>query len=462
MHPVIARTNFRIQERLLGRRTFAFLRELEQTQHWPREKLQELQLERLQQIIGHAYEKSEYWRSVMNRIGVTPRDIRSLEDLQKLPLLDKEAVRAQRESMVDRQGRRRLSLVRTSGSTNEALQFYTDSEREAQVNAARIRGHRWIGVDKGDREMYFWGSPIELNKQDRIKRFRDGLVNDGLTNGFEINPELVQEYFTFWMRWRPKCIFGYPNSLMLMAFMARSQNLDLRALRTRGLTAICTTAEMLTEIDRHKISEGFGVPVFDSYGLREVGLIGHECRNQVMHTMDDQLLLETIDPQTLEPTDGEGELVVTNLFSGVMPMIRYRTGDMVTLAAEPCSCGLSLNSVKVSGGRIADFVVTSDGRWIPGYAFIYICRSVPGVVKFQVQQDRPGAVQILVATDEEFPPDGTERVAGQVRKRLQSDDRVTVEVVKDIQPAKSGKYRPVVSRVAEAELSKVRRHQCQD
>src|SRR5690606_33883691 len=131
-------------------------------------------------------------------------------------------------------------------------------------------------------------------------------------------------------------------------------------------------------------------PVFDSYGLREAGLIGHECRHQVMHTMDEQLLLETIDPQTLQPTDGEGELVVTSIYSTVMPLLRYRTGDIVTLSTQPCSCGLSLDRIKMSGGRVADFVVTADGRWIPGYAFIYICRSISGITKFQVQQDRSG------------------------------------------------------------------------
>jgi phenylacetate-CoA ligase len=454
MFPLIARTNFRIQERMLGRRTFSFLRELEQTQNWPREKLRELQLERLQRIVHHAYQKCEYWRTSMQSIGIVPDDIRSLEDLQRFPLLDKETVRTERERMVDREGRRRLMLVRTSGSTNEALQFYADSDREAQINAARIRGHRWIGINKGDREMYFWGSPIELSKQDRIKRFRDGLINDGLTNGFEIKPDLVKQYYEYWLQWRPKCIFGYPNSLMLMAVMAQPQNLDLRALVPLGLTAICTTSEMLTDVDRQIISDAFGVPVFDSYGLREAGLIGHECKHQVMHTMDEQLLLETIDPQTLEPTDGEGELVVTSIYSTVMPMIRYRTGDVVTLSSAPCQCGLGLNHLKISGGRVADFVITSDGRWIPGYAFIYICRSVPGVIKFQVRQERRGEIHVLVATDDQFPPDGIDRIVSQARDRLRSDDRVTAEVVDDIQPARSGKYRPVVSRVAEEELAK--------
>lgn len=460
MLSAFARTNFRIQERLLGRETFAFLRELEESQAWDREKIRELQWQRLKRVVDHAYEHIGYWRSVMNEAGILPRDLHSLECLRKFPLLDKETVRANRENMVDRQGRRRLMVVRTSGSTNEALQFYTDSHREAYINAARIRGHQWIGIEKGDREMYFWGSPVELKKQDYVKYLRDWLVNDGLTNGFEIQPQLVRQYFEYWMRWRPKCIFGYPNSLLLMSLMARSEQLDLSELSRRGLQVVCTTAELLTETDRRTISDTFGVPVFDSYGLREAGLIGHECTLQTMHTMDELLILETIDPQTLEPTDGEGELVVTNVFSTVMPMIRYRTGDIVTLSQTPCPCGVGLNQIKVSGGRVADFVVTLDGRWVPGYAFIYICRSIPGITKFQVQQERLGEIRVLVAVDDEFPADGIERILAQTRRRLRSDDRVTAERVDDIQPAPSGKYRPVVSRVAEEKMREANRHSC--
>jgi phenylacetate-CoA ligase len=456
MQPAFARTMFRVQERLLGRRSFAILAELRESQRWPRERLRELQLRQLKQVVAAAYAHTPYWRSVMDDAGFSPTDVQSLDDLSRFPLLDKETVRAHREDMVWRGHRRGFKLVRTSGSTNEALQFYTDADREANINAARMRGHEWIGIRRGDREMYFWGSPIELSKQDRIKRVRDWFINDGLTNGFELKPEFVPEYFAYWMRWKPACIFGYPNSLTLMALMARNQGLDLTRLKDRGLRNICTTSEMLTDADRRLIADSFGVPVFDSYGLREGGLVGHECSYGTMHTNDEQLLLETIDPVTAEPTDGEGELVMTNLFSSVMPMIRYRTGDMVTLSSEPCACGLSLGSIKVSGGRVADFVVTSDGRWIPGYAFIYICRSVEGVVKFQVQQERPGEICVLLETDRQFPDDGVARVKSQVLNRLRSDDRVSVRVVDDIRPAPSGKYRPVVSKVAEERLNEAR------
>jgi phenylacetate-CoA ligase len=449
MLPVVARTFARIQERLLGRRTFAILKQLEESQWWPRERIAALQMERLRDLAATAYEHTPYWRSVMNEHRITPADIRSTDDLKRFPLLEKTALRQRREEMVWREEGPRVKLLRTSGSTNEALQFYTSSNREAAINAARIRGHRWIGVNKGDREVYFWGSPVELHAQDRIKQVRDWLVNEPLTNGFEITPERAARYIEDWRRWRPKCIFGYPNSFILTVQIAAKLGIDLTELKRCGVRALCTTSEMLGEVNRKIIGAAFGLPVYDSYGLREAALVGHDCDRFTMHTMDEQVILEVIHPETLEPTSGEGELVVTSLISRAMPVIRYRTGDIVTLSDEPCPCGRSLRSLVISGGRIADFVVTDKGKWVAGYFIIYICRSVPGVVKFQAIQERPGEVRVLLVTDGHFPADGCERVRRAVQARLASDDRIDVEVVEDIPPAPSGKYRPVIGMVAE-------------
>ena len=449
MLTILARTSFRLQERLLNRPTFAVLSQLEQSQWWPTEQLEALRFSRLKDLISTAYRHSSYWRSVMDDNGIAPDSIASLDDLRRFPLLDKETIRHRREDMAWLDEGKRLQLIRTSGSTNEALQFYTNSNREAQINAARIRGHNWIGVEKGRKEMYFWGSPIELGKQDRLKHIRDFFVNDGLANGFELSPERIAAYFDYWLQWRPVCIFGYPSSFVLMVEMAAKQNLKLSRLRDRGLKVISTTSEMLSDVDRELICEAFGVGVYDSYGLREAGLVGHECERHTMHTMDEQLVLETVDPQTLQPTAGQGELVITSMISSVMPVIRYRSGDIVELSDAPCPCGRSLKSIAVSGGRAVEFVVTNKGKWVVGYSFIYICRSVKGIVKFQVLQDRIGEIRVLLVTDERFGPTGVDDVTQAVRKRLDSDDRIIVELVDDISPAPSGKYRPVISKVAE-------------
>ncbi|HUU89948.1 MAG TPA: phenylacetate--CoA ligase family protein [Phycisphaerae bacterium] len=449
MLPILARTIFRIQERLLGRRTFTFLKTLEESQWWPRERVEALQLRRLRDLVSSAYEHTPYWRAVMDERGIRPDAVESLDDLKRFPLLEKPTLRARREEMAWRDEGPRVMLVRTSGSTNEALQFYTSSNREAEINAARIRNHRWVGVNKGDKEVFFWGSPVELDTQGRIKQVRDWLINEPLTNGFELTPDRVVRAFEDWKRWRPKCVFGYPSTFVLMADMARKAGIDLKEIRRRGAEVIVTTSEMLGDVNRKIIREAFDLPVYDSYGLREAGLVSHECDRETMHTNDEHLILETVDPQTLEATGGEGELVVTSLISRVMPVIRYRTGDIVTLSDEPCPCGRRLNRIAISGGRAVEFVVTNQGKWVVGYSFIYICRSVPGIVKFQVRQDRLGQVRVVLATDEQFPADGVEQVTAKVRARLGSDDEIVVEQVADIKPAPSGKYRPVVSKVAE-------------
>jgi phenylacetate-CoA ligase len=110
---------------------------------------------------------------------------------------------------------------------------------------------------------------------------------------------------------------------------------------------------------------------------------------------------------------------------------------------------MNLHNLKISGGRIADFIVTADGKWVVGYSFIYIARSVPGIVKFQAQQERQGEVTVLLATDDRFPADGAQRVAEAARARLGGNNKVEVKIVADISPAASGKYRPVVSTVGD-------------
>ena len=449
MIPYIARNIFRLHEYCLGRPSFQILDEIQESQWWPQRKLDELRARRLEALVGNAYAHTLYWREVMDRHGLKPSQIQTPDDLKRFPLLDKDTIRSRREDMVWREEGKRVQLVRTSGSTNEALEFYTSSMREAHINAARMRGHEWVGIRRGEKEMYYWGSPVELNKQDRIKRVRDFLVNDGLTNGFELSPDRLKSYYRHWIRWRPACMFGYPSTLVLTGKMCESMGLNLKKLKQRGLQVIVTTSEMLTDWDRKFISDKFGVPVFDSYGLREAGLIGHECQEKTMHCMDEQLILETINPVELTPTRGEGELVVTNLVGAAFPIIRYRTGDIVKLSRVPCSCGRALGSVKVSGGRAVEFVVTKEGKWVVGYSFIYIARSVKGIVKFQVLQDKIGEIRVRLAIDDHFPKDGIEQVKKKAAERLGGDDEIVVEIVDDICPAASGKFRPVISKVAE-------------
>ncbi len=448
MLPILARTFFRIQERLLGRPTFRLLGELDESQWWPREQIEALQFERLREILSAAYAHTPYWRQVMDRAGVRPEGIASLADLRRLPLLDKETVRIHREEMSWRGAARRTWLGRTGGSTGTPFEFYTSALREAHISAARMRGHSWVGMRRGEREMYFWGSPVERSKQDAIKSIRDWLINDGFTDAFHLGERDVPDVVATWQRFRPKCIFCYPSSMVAVVRAARRQGIDLSGLKGRGLEMIITTAEILGPM-REEFAQAFGVPVYDSYGLRELALVAHECRHLTLHAVEEQLILETIDPVTLEPTDGEGELVLTSLISHAMPMIRYRTGDVVSLDDTPCPCGRRLRGVSVCGGRLVDYLVSGNGDLVSGIVFVYLMKDVPGVKKLQAQQERVGHVRVLVVPDERYHPAGEQMLRETLRKRFHPDDEIELCEVSDIPVASSGKHRLVISRVAE-------------
>jgi phenylacetate-CoA ligase len=453
MLPILAKTFFAMQEFLLGRRTFAVLDDLRQSQYWPRDRVDALRLARFKILVASAYAHAPYWRQVMNEHGISPDSIQSLDDVRRFPFINRQTLQTHREEMVWRGEGRRILIARTSGSTNEALQFYTSSNRESHITAARMRGHEWVGVRPGDKEVFFWAAPVEINAQGRLRQVRDILTNNYFSNALLLNADLAPRYITQWTRWRANCIFGYVSSVTLLARLAQNQGLDLRPLRDSGLRAVVTTSEILSDVDRQFITETFGVPVCDSYGLREGGLIAHDCDHGTLHTNDEQLILEVINPQTLQPVaDGTGELVVTMLMSQVQPVIRYRTGDIVTMSNVLCPCGRTLRSLKVSGGRMMDFIVTRNGNWVSCVAVLYVARTVPGIVRLQARQEQVGHVHLLLAVDENFPPDGKEQVLQQMRARLESDDEVTLEIVDGIKSALSGKYRPVISKVTQKML----------
>jgi phenylacetate-CoA ligase len=433
---------------MLGRETFPILKQLRRSQWYEPSQLRDLQLARLRHLLGDAQRHTKYWHDVMRGRDLDADQIESIEDLRRLPLLDKSVIRSARDRMVWTEGERRVQMARTSGSTNEPLEFYTGADREAHINAARIRGHEWVGISKGQREMYFWGCPVELEKTDRLRQIRDFLINDALTSAFDLTEEDVETIWRRWMRWMPEVIFCYPSSLMRFTSLARRRGIDLAELGRGGLQCIVTTAETLGPA-RETLEEAFGVPVFDSYGLREVGLIGHECSHKVMHAIDEQVLLETIDPESQEPTEGEGELVVTNLVGRAMPMIRYRTGDMVRLKHGTCECGRSLTQLEVSGGRITDHLVTSQGRWVSGIVLVYLTKHIPGVEKLQAVQDRVGEIRLRLVTNDAYTAESEKHVRRDLQARLKSDDRIVLEYVDRIPPAPSGKHRLVISHLNE-------------
>lgn len=440
-----ARGFYALHERLVGRPTFGYLRELEASQWLDRPALEQLQSQKLQGLLQLAWTHCPWHQARMRAAGLDPRAPLGLSDLSRLPTMDKADARAHGQAMRWPGVPGGAQAYTTGGSSGEPLRFYFGRRRQASDTAGRMRARQWWGVPVGAREVYLWGAPVELDKTDRIKQFRDRLLNQLVLNAFEMSPRRMDAYCALIEDYNPLCVYGYASSLALLAAHALERG---RRLRLPALRVVCTTGEPLYPHQRELIGQAFGVPVANEFGSRDIGFTAHESPAGQMLLMSESHVLEVLDEAGRPVTPGEsGEAVVTGLESQAQPFIRYRTGDVVRVGTEACREGRALHVLAEVVGRSTDFLIRPDGTIMHALAAIYVLRAEPGVSAFKLIQHTPIAMQVLVVPGSGWSEAGRHRIVEGLGRRMGPDVRVTLECVEAIAPESSGKHRYVVSHV---------------
>jgi phenylacetate-CoA ligase len=413
--------------------TLPMFKELERTQWLDRGALRELQEEKLRTMFRSAREHVPYYRELPEVAG-----------LVTLPLLNKAKIREHREHMRSDMAK---GLVRsnTGGSTGEPLIFYIGKRRISADVAAKLRATNWWGVDIGDPEVVIWGAPVELNKQDRVREFRDRLFRTKLLSAFDMTEETMSAYLDFIRRLKPRHVFGYPSSIYLLCNYAKKKSIRLHDL---GVKVVFCTAERLYDHQRELISEIFAAPVANGYGGRDAGFIAHECPQGRMHITNENMIVEVVDDMGKPAKVGEaGEVIVTHLESHDFPFIRYKTGDVGVLSDEQCPCGRGLTVLGSVEGRSTDFVVTPERKVLHGLSLIYKVRDTEGVEAFKIIQEDYDLVRLFLSVNGNFTPAHEAAIREDWGKRLGGNVRIEVEYRDKIAHEKSGKFRYVESKV---------------
>ncbi|MEM6579661.1 MAG: phenylacetate--CoA ligase family protein [Pseudomonadota bacterium] len=367
------------------------------------------------------------------------------EDLQRIPTMSKLDAQEYGEQMRWRDVPGGSFDYNTGGSSGTPLRFEIGRWRQASDAAARIRARRWWGVEVGEPEVYLWGAPVELNKTDVIKSIRDRLLNQLVLNAFEMSAINMDAYLKAIARFDPVCIYGYASSLAQLASHARETGSVPKLDRLR---VVCTTGEPLFSHQRELISDVFKAPVANEFGSRDIGFTAHETPSGQMLLVSESLILEVLDANGNPVGSGvQGEAVITGLCSDAQPFIRYRTGDMVALAEQPCEEGRGLHVLESVSGRTTDFVVKCDGTLMHALSVIYIMRGVKGVKEFKIIQHDLERIEVQIVTNLDWVDSAHSDIEKQFRLRI--GPSVSVQFVKlDAIPAQaSGKHRYVECRV---------------
>ncbi|MDR4516687.1 MAG: AMP-binding protein [Nitrosomonas sp.] len=435
---------FPLHEKLKKHNSVALLRQMEQSQWWDKQRLQDFQLVRLRDLLAYARAHVPYYRQLFEKKGLNADDVKSLTDLQQFPLLTKPIIRTNTDALKSDIAQH-LARYNTGGSSGEPLVFFIGKKRKSHDIAAKWRATRWWGVDIGDSEIVIWGSPIELGAQDYLRNLRDRILRTKLLPAFEMSKQKLDGFLAEIRAARPKMLFGYPSALSHIARYASENGIGMDDL---GIQVAFVTSERLYDDQRQQISEVFNCPVANGYGGRDAGFIAHECPEGGMHITAEDIIVEIIDAQGNPLPPGEsGEIVVTHLATHDFPFIRYRTGDMAILHDQSCSCGRGLPLIREIQGRSTDFVVAQDGTVMHGLALIYILRDLPQIEAFKIVQESLDKTRIFLVSKTALEPSLLQHIEEAFKSRLGKTVNIILEQVSQIHAEQSGKFRYVVSKV---------------
>ncbi len=440
---------FPMHKWLIRRRARSLYLQLKQTERLTREQLDELQDRRLQRLVHHAYTHVPYYRNRMIEAGIRPEDIRTREDLQRLPMLGKDDVRRNLyfDLFADDHRKKDMHRISTSGSTGEPFTTYADRHQLEMRFATTLRALEWTGWRMGDRQARLWHQTLGMSKTQVFRERVDAFFMRRLfIPAFEISPENLEKFVSQIREHEPVLVDGYAESLNFLASYVREGG-------NPGFSpkAMMSSAQALPENVLQDIEDGFKTRVFDKYGSREFSGIAYQCdRSRDHHVMDESYIVEIlVDGRPAEP--GEvGEIVITDLHNFSVPLIRYRIGDLATAVDNeaPCACGRHLSRIGRIEGRTQAIVHCGNGVWIPGTFFAHFFKDYEYSIRFfQIVQHEPGAFDLLIVKNRQFSETSFEEMMRKLREYIGDETVVDTKFVDEIPLVRTGKRSPVVSSV---------------
>ena len=400
--------------------------------------------ERVRALVEEAAASVPHYRELFRELGLDRREIRTADDLGRLPLLDRAAVasdpsRLRSAAVADDD----VSVVHTSGVTGEPLPIAHD-------RASLLRNIVWSRRESKPVSTFgvpaFGGSVVavlepeatarQVDRANRGLAWRPGRPKKTIVSTDDPLDVAVAAIETA----KPDLVVGFGSYLELL----------FRTVAARGGLAhlpkvIRYGADAMTGYGRAEIERALGVPVLGGYGAAESLRLGYVCEQRNgFHLHDDLVHVVAVDETGAAAPDGTtGELVITNLVNRGTVLLNYRLGDLGRIERDACPCGRASPRIVEVVGRTADVVRLPGGRRITTDE-VAQCAEVPEVVRFQLLERAPGRFELRLRTVEGAPvDDARDAVAGRARALLEGAE---VDVVLDqgLAAGTGGKFRPVL------------------
>jgi phenylacetate-CoA ligase len=435
-----------------------YLEYLMKSQYWNIEEFKQFQLQKLKGLIEYVYLNVPYYQKLFTELNLNPEDIKTLEDIRKIPILDKESVRKNQERLISKEyNPKSLYEWPTSGTTGKPISIMVSQDALNRNYAFLLRLKNWLRLPEKCKTIRISGNIIIQKSQLEPPFYRrEYFTNRWHFSLYHISEQNLKYYYEAIKEIQPDLISSYPSSIYVIA----------RYMKKKGLNrihpkAIITSAETLLSYQREVIEDVFQCRVTDQYGSTEMTHFVHQCEKGNYHINPEYGIIEVVDSGNKPVSSGQsGEIICTGFCNYAMPLLRYRLGDIVTITDAKCKCGLDFPMLKNIVGRNSDQILTPDGSIVP-ILDILIFRNLKNIIEAQIIQESIDEIKVKLVAGDNFSNSDVLNLKKEFRNRLGDAMKVKLEYVKSIPKDKNGKFRSVISRIDDkCEIKKQKEIKC--
>jgi phenylacetate-CoA ligase len=426
-------------DRMLGQRMMSRLSYLEAAQWWDRARIAACRDKLLSDLIRTAYRDVPFYRSLLDDNSIKPSDIRAVGNLRKIPVVTKGMLRQGYPGLTTRQTGQKTYESRTSGSTGENFRVLEDHDTAGRYRASFLLALEWAGWRFGERHL----QTGMMDQRTLDRRVKDFLLRCHYALATDLTDAALDRHLDWLERTRTRHLWGYPGSLYHLALRAKATGRDLR------LVSAITWGDTVYAHYREAIEAAFHTRLFDTYGCAEGMQIAAQCaEGSAYHVHALDVIVEYLDDDMIPVKPGErGNIVVTRLHPGPMPLIRYRIGDVgISGGDRSCSCGRGFELMESIVGRETDVILTPSGNRLIVHFFTGIMEHYPQVRVFQVVQEAPDSLLIRIVPGEGYSESVGHEFVGKLRQAGAADMTIRVQPVDEVPLAPTGKRRFIISR----------------
>jgi phenylacetate-CoA ligase len=399
--------------------------------------LRSYQDQELRRLIKYAAENSSFYNELYQDIDLD--EIKGVEDLAKLPILEKDMVRPNLDRMytIDE---REAFVSYTSGTTGSAMKYLHTFEG-LQVRNAFLddfkRQHGFIN-GKMKKASFAFGIAFDTKREQKVFWRDNRALKQRIYSTLHLHEENLQQYVDSLNEFQPDAIDGYPSSIYEVARFINKYQLSL----TFQPLAVFSTSETLLPHYRKEIEEAFNCQVFDQYASSEASPFVTECTAGHLH----QNMLSGVIEQ-----DENNDMLITTFMNDGTPLIRYRIGDRIKYheGGERCACGSALPLVEELQGRSSAYIESSArGRYTEVFFSLLADNFDNSLAAFQFIQPKMDHIIVKVVTDEGYTDEMDQDIIDQITYVLGEDITVEIRKVPEIKRDKSGKLKFIINEMA--------------